>query len=126
MLSRSLIEDCLEDSHSGVTICYFFFKDNDKQNRLHKALYAVLHQLFSQRPQLLHHTMPSWDKNGEKLQQEVNELWRIFVTAALSDESCKTICIFDALNKYRESDQNRLIEKLQSFHCLPCPPIQDT
>jgi hypothetical protein len=61
VLSRSIIEDCLEDSCSDVMICYFFFKDNDEQNRLDKALCSVLHQLFSQRPQLLRHAMPSWD-----------------------------------------------------------------
>jgi hypothetical protein len=53
-------------------------------------------------------------------------LWRIFAAAALSDESYKTICIFNALDECRKIDQNRLIEKLQSFHRLPYPPIQDT
>jgi hypothetical protein len=50
VLSRSIIEDYLEDSCSDVKICYFFFKDNDEQNRLDKALCSVLHQLFSQQP----------------------------------------------------------------------------
>ncbi|KAJ6101892.1 hypothetical protein N7486_004319 [Penicillium sp. IBT 16267x] len=126
VLSRSIIEDCLETSCPEVTICYFFFKDNEEQNRLALALCSVLHQLFSQRPQLLRHAIPSWEKNGEKLRQEVDELWKIFTTAVLSDEFCKTICIFDALDECRETDQNRLIEKLQSFHRLPHPHTEDT
>ncbi|CAI7597208.1 unnamed protein product [Penicillium pancosmium] len=126
VLSRSIIEDCLEASCPEVSICYFFFKDNDEQNQLALALCSVLHQLFSQRPQLLRHAIPSWEKNGEKLWQEVDELWRIFTTAVLSDDSCKTICIFDALDECREIDKDRLIGKLQSFHRLPHPQTQGT
>ncbi|CAG8214968.1 unnamed protein product, partial [Penicillium olsonii] len=126
VLSRSIIDDCLQGSCAEVSICYFFFKDNDEQNQLALALCSVLHQLFSQRPQLLRHAIPSWEKNGEKLRQEIDELWRIFTIAVLSDELCKTICIFDALDECRETDQNRLIEKLQSFHRLPHPQAQGT
>ncbi|KAF7716539.1 ANK_REP_REGION domain-containing protein [Penicillium ucsense] len=126
VLSRSLVEDFLKDSTSDVTVCYFFFKDNDEQDQLDKALCSVLHQLFSNQPQLLRHALPSWKKTGSKLQGEVEELWRIFMNAALSDNSCKTICIFDALDECREMDQKRLIEKLQRFHHLPCPPTQES
>ncbi|KAJ6088033.1 hypothetical protein N7499_004215 [Penicillium canescens] len=125
VLSRSIIEDCLETSCPEATICYFFFKDNDEQNHLALALCSVLHQLFSQRPQLLRHAIPLWENNGEKLRQEVDELWRIFTTAVLSDDVCKTICIFDALDECCKIDQNRLIEKLQSFHRLSRPRTQD-
>ncbi|CAG8006550.1 unnamed protein product, partial [Penicillium salamii] len=126
VLSRSIIDNCLQGSCPEVSICYFFFKDNDEQNQLALALCSVLHQLFSQRPQLLRHAIPSWEKNGEKLRQEVDELWRIFTTAVLSDELCKTICIFDALDECREIDQNRLTEKLHSFHRLAHPQSQGT
>ena len=125
VLSRSIIEDRFEISSPEVTICYFFFKDNDEQNHLASALCSVLHQLFSQRPQLLRHAIPSWEMNGENLRQEVDEMWRIFTTAVLSDELCKTICIFDALDECREIDQIRPIEKLQSFHRLSHPRTQN-
>ncbi|KAJ5737403.1 uncharacterized protein N7483_002528 [Penicillium malachiteum] len=125
VLSRSIIDDYLNGSYPEVTTCYFFFKDNDEQNHLAPALCSVLHQLFSQRPQLLRHAIPSWEKSGEKIRQEVDELWRIFISAVLADDFCKTICIFDALDECREIDQNRLIEKLQSFHRLPHPHTED-
>ncbi|OQD66277.1 hypothetical protein PENDEC_c056G05958 [Penicillium decumbens] len=125
VLSRSIIDDCLEASSPEVTVCYFFFKENDEQNLLALALCSVLHQLFSQRPQLLRHAIPAWEKNGEKLRQEVDEMWRIFTTAVSSDELCKTVCILDALDECREIDQTRLIEKLQSFHRLSRLRIQD-
>ncbi|KAJ5987698.1 hypothetical protein N7481_002908 [Penicillium waksmanii] len=126
VLSRSIIEDFCEISSPEVTVCYFFFKDNDEQNQLASELCSVLHQLFSQRPQLLCHALPPRGNNGEKLRQEVDELWRIFTTAVLSDNYCKTVCIFDALDECRGIDQNRLIQKLWSFHRLSRPLTQDT
>jgi ankyrin repeat protein len=126
VLSRSIVDDGFKISYPEVTICYFFFHDNDEQNHLAVALCSVLHQLFSQRPQLLRHAILSWEKNGEMLREDIDELWRIFTTAASSEESCKTICVFDALDECREIDQNRLVEKLQSFHRLSRLWIQDT
>ncbi|KAJ5651196.1 uncharacterized protein N7484_004919 [Penicillium longicatenatum] len=111
VLARSIIDEHVEALSPGVTICFFFFKDNDDQNRLDTALCSALHQLFSQRPHLLPHAIQSWEKNGEGLRHEVDELWRIFTAAALADVSHKTICIFDALDECREKDQARLIEK---------------
>jgi ankyrin repeat protein len=126
VLARSIVDDGLEASGSVRTFCYFFFKNNEEQNHLAVALCSVLHQLFSRRPQLLRYAIPSWEKNGKKLQQEVDELWRIFTMAALSDTSCKTICIFDALDECCDNNQGRLIEKLQSSHRSQHPLEQDT
>ncbi|KAJ5982086.1 hypothetical protein N7451_012186 [Penicillium sp. IBT 35674x] len=116
VLARSIIDDHAQASSSVVTTCFFFFKDNDEQNHLATALCSILHQLFSQRPQLLIYALPSWEKNGEKLRHEVDELWRIFTTTVSAEVSRKTICIFDALDECRETDQARLIEKLQFFY----------
>jgi ankyrin repeat protein len=126
VLARSIIDDCLDSSHPSVKICYFFFKDNDKQNDLTTALCSVLHQLFSQQPHLLQHAIPAWEKNGGTLRQEVDELWRILIAATAADISCKTICVFDALHECRETDQRRLIEKLQAFHRQPSSSTDET
>lgn len=114
VLAKSIIDDCLPVSGSGVTMCYFFFKDNDQQNNLATALCALLHQLFSQRPDLLHNAIPYWNKNGDQIQQEVDELWRILITT--TEVSCKVVCVLDALDECRENDQFRLIEKLNQFY----------
>ncbi|KAJ5410107.1 uncharacterized protein N7487_004466 [Penicillium crustosum] len=126
VLARSIIDDYMRDLSPAVTICYFFFKDNDDQNNLAVALCSVLHQLFSQRPHLLHYAMPSWESNGERLRQEVDDLWRIFIAATSSDLSFTTICIFDALDECRKIDRDRLIPKLQLFHCQPSSSEKDT
>ncbi|CAG8416225.1 unnamed protein product, partial [Penicillium salamii] len=125
VLTKSIVDDSLE-LPSSVTTCYYFFKDNDQQNGLAAALCSMLHQLFTQRPHLLPHAMTSWERNGDALQLEVDELWRILTAATTSDVSCKTICIFDAIDECREIDQDRLIQKLQLFHRQPFSSAQET
>ncbi|KAJ9210159.1 hypothetical protein DTO166G4_8248 [Paecilomyces variotii] len=117
VLARSLIENDFKRSESTVSVCYFFFKDKDKQNNLSSALCAVLHQLFEQQPQLLRHALPYWKKNGTRIQQEVDQLWRILLEAT-SDPACSgaIICVFDALDECHNADQSRLIQKLKDFY----------
>jgi hypothetical protein len=70
VLAKSLIDDDFKALSPTVSLCYFFFKDKDEQNNLAAALCAILHQLFSQQPNLLQYAVPSWERNGSKLQQE--------------------------------------------------------
>lgn len=46
VLAKSLIDEVFHASTPTVSICYFFFKDNNKQNSLATILCAILHQLF--------------------------------------------------------------------------------
>ncbi|KAJ5915638.1 hypothetical protein N7466_011571 [Penicillium verhagenii] len=116
VLARSIVDNCSRVPDPTVAVCYFFFKDNGEQNTLATALCAILHQLFSQKPHLLDHALPAWEKNGNDLQKEVEELWKIFLEATSANTSCKTICVFDALDECYENDQGRLISKLEQFH----------
>ncbi|KAE8551634.1 hypothetical protein EYB25_005524 [Talaromyces marneffei] len=116
VLAKSLIDEVFQASMPTVSICYFFFKDNEEQNSLATALCALLHQLFSLQPDLLRHALPSWERNLEKIQQEVEDLWRIFIAATSDPASVNTICVFDALDECRRSDQKQLIGKLQQYY----------
>ncbi|KAH8696488.1 Pfs, NACHT and ankyrin domain protein [Talaromyces proteolyticus] len=124
VLAKSLVDDILKAADPKVTIVYFFFKDNDEQNNLATALCAVLHQLFSLQPQLLRHALPFWEKSREKIQYEVEDLWRIFMAAMSDLASSNTICVFDALDECGRQDRNLLIEKLQKYHAHHQPPTQ--
>lgn len=124
VLSKSLIDNDLQECSSKISICYFFFKDNDEQNSLAAALCAILHQLFSQQPSLLRHAVPSWEKNGDKLQQETGELWRILLAVTSDPASLNTICVLDALDECRPVDQNQLIQRLKGFHSQTSLPTQ--
>ncbi|CRL24482.1 unnamed protein product [Penicillium camemberti] len=82
--------------------------------------------LFSQQSDLLTYAISTWEKNGGTLRQEVDELWRILMAATSAEISCKTICIFDAIDECRETDQRRLIDKLQAFHRQPSSSTEET
>ena len=118
VLARSLIDNELR-STSTHTICYFFFKDNEEQENLSTALCAVLHQLFSAQPQLLRHTEEPWKKNGSKLAREVRELWRILLTAVMSNEAKSVTVVIDALDECRRNDRRLMIELLHQFYGKP-------
>jgi hypothetical protein len=60
--------------------------------------------------------LPLWEKNQDKIQQEVNELWRIPIAATSDLSSSCTICVFDALNEYQSNDQRQLNQKLEHFY----------
>ena len=117
VLSKSLLNHDFQ-SVDTLTTCYFFFKDNDEQNSLAIALCAILHQLFTRQPQLLRHAMPAWERNGEKLQQEVSELWRILHAAATDSVAGNVICVLDALDECQPRDRQVLIQNLSSFYSV--------
>ncbi|KAF7510433.1 hypothetical protein GJ744_006712 [Endocarpon pusillum] len=56
VLSKFLVDHEFQTADQ-ITVCYFFFKDNELQDNLAIALRALLHQLFSHQPQLLHHAI---------------------------------------------------------------------
>lgn len=130
VLAKSLVDEIFKTSNTpakSMSICYFFFKDNHEQNNLSVALCAILHQLFSQQPQLLKHALPSWEKNQNRLQQEIDELWRILMAAASDPEldiSDSIICVFDALDECRSQDRKQLIEYLKKFYTQQPTPTQ--
>jgi ankyrin repeat protein len=116
VLSKSLVDEELRSGTDGSTVCYFFFKDNDEQNSLATALCALLHQLFQHQPHLLQHAVPAWNKDGSKLQQETDELWRVLLAATSDAAASNTTCVLDALDECRDRDRSDLIAKLARFH----------
>lgn len=115
VLSRALVDQEFKGLGS-ISICYFFFKDNDEQNVLSTALCALLHQLFNYHPDLLHHAISPWDRDGKKLQNETAELWRILLTSATDAAADNVICILDALDECGDEGRSTLISLLNDFH----------
>ncbi|KAF7504245.1 hypothetical protein GJ744_002567 [Endocarpon pusillum] len=108
------------DQHSA---CYFFFKDNERQDNLNTALCAVLYQLFDHQPSLLRHALPAWDKIRDKIQQESEEMWRIFLAAAADPSAGPIVCVLDALDECRDEDRRQLISKLCGFYQRSSPAL---
>jgi hypothetical protein len=115
VLSKSLVDQELQSTTTHM-VCYFFFKDNERQDKLSIALCALLHQLFDNQRHLLRYTNPAYEKNGDKLSQEEGELWRIFLAATADPEAPNVTCVLDALDECRDDDRWRLIDVLSQFH----------
>ncbi|KAL7781716.1 hypothetical protein V8C43DRAFT_319567 [Trichoderma afarasin] len=105
VLAKYLIDHRLSQS---ATVCYFFFKDG-VQHTTRQALCALLHQLFSQKPFLIKHAIPLFDKEKEKLIDSTQLLWRILQAATEDPESGSIIIVLDALDECAESELADLI-----------------
>ena len=123
VLSKFLVNNFQNDrSPKRSSICYYFFKDDSEENRsaVH-ALCAILHQLFSQNEALLKHAMPDFQRNGQKLSQLFDTLWKVFMSAITDPDAGSVICILDALDECSELSRRPLMRKLARFYLNPEP-----
>jgi NACHT domain len=101
----------------SATICHFFFKDdNDQQKNAAFALCALLHQLFTKKKSLISHAMLDFENKGHKFTEEFGTLWDIF-TNAVTDINCgNVICVIDGLDECEEPTRTSLIRSLIKFY----------
>ncbi|KAH0539023.1 hypothetical protein FGG08_004417 [Glutinoglossum americanum] len=116
VLSKSLVDNELQSTETRTT-CYFFFKeDNTEQKTRENALCALLHQLFSQNSILLQHAVPDFERDGSMLPQLFDALWRILTSAASDPEAGEIVCILDAVDECEETGRFGLISILDQFY----------
>jgi hypothetical protein len=117
VLSRMLVDERLVGCAS---VCHFFFKESAKQNEQNKAttaICALLNQLFHQRQKLLErHVTSAFEKCGQALKTDFEQLWQILVSAATDEDAGNVVCILDALDECEPSDRNKLIARMQEFY----------
>jgi hypothetical protein len=115
-LSRALIDEKLVGAEP-VTLCYFFFKDNEEQNSAATALCALFHQFLCVHSDLLQrYVAPAYTKCGDALKNDFEELWRTFILAATDPSAKDVVCILDALDECKVADRNKLISHLEDFY----------
>ncbi|VUC34817.1 unnamed protein product [Clonostachys rosea] len=113
VLARYIIDHGLPRS---ATICYFFFKDED-QNTARQMLCALLHQLFSQKPALIKHAMPHYDKDGKRLTASTNSLWNILRITVRDPQAGSVIIVLDALDECAQTEFEDLVRNMKTqFH----------
>ncbi|KAL1595277.1 hypothetical protein SLS60_009967 [Paraconiothyrium brasiliense] len=110
VLAKYLIDRTLPRS---ATICYFFFKDQD-QNTFRQALCALLHQLFSQKPSLIHHAMKRFEKEGTGLINSTGSLWAVLKDAVDDPQTGSVIMVLDALDECAESELEDLMRNMEN------------
>jgi ankyrin repeat protein len=97
--------------------CYFFFKDDDvDQKSTTKALSALLHQLFSHNNALVKYAIPDFRHSGANIFQLFSKLWNILTKAAADPKAGEVICVLDALDECEESSRFKLIDSLNHFY----------
>lgn len=115
VLSRALIDVRLvTDSVEHVTLCYFFFNDNEEQSSATTALCALVHQLNCKHHDLLRTVTAHAASDGEGLRTDFEAMWNLFISAATS--TGKVICVLDALDKCKPTERESLVKHLESFY----------
>ena len=109
--------DGKKQAKATKTTCYFFFKDdNEEQKTATNALCALLHQLFVQKPELLGYAVGVHDQNGDSFVTKVDLLWNLLTAASADPRAGEIVCILDALDECRESELTYLLRKICAFY----------
>ncbi|KAI9773876.1 MAG: hypothetical protein M1840_006102 [Geoglossum simile] len=99
------------------TICYFFFKaDNDQQRSPVHALSAILHQLYSRQPALLKHAFEIYQERGSCISREFHTLWHIFLESIEDKDASNIILILDGLDECEKLGRQQLLRSLSTFY----------
>ncbi|KAK7539282.1 uncharacterized protein J3D65DRAFT_692652 [Phyllosticta citribraziliensis] len=113
VLTRYLIEWVLPTRAEGARICYFFFRDGQKETmNLASALCALIHQLLTAEKHLIGHAMEPFNSKGGNLATHFTTLWDIIEKATSDDRSEDVIIVLDALDECSTDDRNELLRLL--------------
>ncbi|KAI9685674.1 MAG: hypothetical protein M1822_004234 [Bathelium mastoideum] len=107
-------DEALENS----TICCFFFKDDNEQQRyLRYALPAILHQVLADDIKLLRHVVKEFRLRGDKFAIEFETLWNILGEMSQDKANGRPIvCVIDGLDECEEADRKIFIETLDKWY----------
>jgi hypothetical protein len=76
----SFLVDAQPTHNSRATICYFFFKDdNDQQRKSNFAIAAILHQIYTSQPSLIKHALKWHQAKGTDVSTSFPALWKVFI-----------------------------------------------
>ncbi|KAF7131017.1 hypothetical protein CNMCM5793_003952 [Aspergillus hiratsukae] len=107
-LADSILTNC-----ASRAVGYFFFKDDfENQKSITNALCCILHQLFSQNPDLLTETTIVRFEMNESATDSFSELWNILICAAKEQNGREIICLLDALDECEEPGWAQLSKAL--------------
>lgn len=117
VLSKSLIDNELQNTSSSTT-CYFFFKDDSADQRsVTKAICALLHQFLCARtsPILLQKATEVFRAHGTGMMESFGILWNLLLDIAQDPAAGQMICVLDALDECEEKSRETLIRSLNAF-----------
>ncbi|PWW77194.1 hypothetical protein C7212DRAFT_351160 [Tuber magnatum] len=102
---------------TGAIVCYFFFKDdNEEQRSAEYALCAILHQPFTREIALCRYAQEAFMTKGKRFTEEVDTLWDILVKVVAEGGCGDVICVVDGLD---ECEERTLIPLIRRVTGLP-------
>ena len=124
VIARHLVEnrDVMSMRDTKPVICYFFFRNGDSEkDNGKKALCAVLHQLCMQKPALYRFAEADFENKGDKVLDDFDALWAIFLEAVSDPDSEEVICVLDALDECEEGSRTKLMARIVDYYQNPAP-----
>ena len=115
MLAKSLIDNELQSTKTRTT-CYFFFKDDSREQKsVTNAVCALLHQLLDRKQGLMGRSVESFRRNGSGYFHSFQNSWALLVEAAQDASADEVVCILDALDECEDGGRLTLIESLNTL-----------
>ncbi|MCJ1243791.1 hypothetical protein MMC30_000988 [Trapelia coarctata] len=119
VLASFLIEKLRTDiSKDHTTVCYFFFKDDNTEQRTSPSAFcAMVHQILADDLTLIKHAMAQYQLKGRKYAEEFGSLWDILVAITADGlQGRNVICILDGLDECEKVNRIQMIEYLEKFY----------
>lgn len=118
---KSVLAKCLVDEvlpQPGRLLCYFFFKDGyPDQQSASKALCAILHQLYLQKPDLVHaRNLKTLELGMGFVYESIAQLWSLLLEAANDPQVGEIACVIDALDECQKEDFMMLSKFITSLY----------
>jgi len=125
ILSTYILECLSAGDHSPslrTTLCYFFCDEKIGTQRDGMAiLRSLIHQLLLYRRLLIKYVKSAYDFHGPQLEQNFNELWRIFVAIASDKRTGPVSVIVDAIDECEEATRERFLQQVGQLMSKPRP-----
>ncbi|KAH7125917.1 ankyrin repeat-containing domain protein [Dactylonectria macrodidyma] len=117
VLAKYLADTVLQSTESRTT-CYFFFKDEFKDQRSAKtALRCILHQLLLQREDLFSDKIVRrFEAYQSHLTNSFDELWQVLVMVSQGEAAGELVCILDAFDECEDQEQFNFAQTLTKFY----------
>lgn len=122
VLAKYLVDTVLPREDESSTICHFFFKeDNDGQRSAKSALRCILHQIFTQRKELLtNEIVDRFEYGGGHDGNSLTDIWDIFIKTVSQNlptvGPMDVVCVLDALDECAIDEQIQLMRILCDFY----------
>ena len=125
ILSSYILESLSAGDHSPrlrTTLCYFFCDEKIGTQRDGMAiLRSLIHQLLLCRRLLIKYVKAAYDFHGPQLEQNFNELWRIFIAIASDKRTGPVSVIVDAIDECEEATRERFLQQVSQLMSKPRP-----